>query len=59
MIAANEFYILPPEDYLGKNFLLQDATLFIKQEADILEFWLYEVIGAAIGNALGPTRVSV
>ncbi len=59
IIADNEFYILPPESFLGKFFLLQDATLFIKQEADIITFWLYEAIGMAIGNSLGPTRVSV
>lgn len=59
LVSANDFYIVPPEDYLGKFYLLQDATLFIKMEADIIEFWLYEAIAQAIGNALGPTRVTV
>lgn len=59
IISANDFYILPPEDYLGKFYLLQDATLFIEMKADMIEFWLYEAIAQAIGNSLGPTRVTV
>jgi hypothetical protein len=45
-------YIYSPESYLGNFFLLQDATLYIKQEADIIEFYSYAAIGVGIGNRL-------
>ena len=43
-------YIYAPENYLGNFFLLQDATLFIKQEADVITFWTYAAPGIGIGN---------
>lgn len=39
-----------PNNFLGNFFLLQDATLYIKQEADIISFWSYEALGIGIGN---------
>lgn len=50
-------YIFAPEDYLGKFYLLQDATLFIKQEADIIEFWSYAAPGMGIGNTRSFQRL--
>jgi hypothetical protein len=37
--------------------LLQDATLFIKQEADIIEFWSYAAPGIGFGNDKAMTRI--
>jgi hypothetical protein len=45
-------YVYSPENYLGNFFLLQDATLYIKQEADIITFWTYAAPGIGIGNRL-------
>lgn len=45
-------YIYAPENYLGNFFLLQDATLYIKQEADLITFWTYAAPGIGIGNRL-------
>jgi len=45
-------YVYAPENYLGNSFLLQDATLYIKQEADIITFWTYAALGIGIGNRL-------
>jgi len=39
-----------PNNFLGNFYLLQDATLFIKQEADVIMFWSYEALGMGIGN---------
>lgn len=47
-----ECWIFSPQNFLGNCFLLQDATLFIKQEADKIEFFTYEAIGIGIGNRL-------
>ena len=57
IIDDNEIYLFAPENYLGNFFLLQDATLFIKQEADMIEFWSYSAPGIGIGNANGIRRL--
>jgi len=57
IIEDNEIYLFAPENYLGNFFLLQDATLFIKQEADMIEFWSYSAPGIGIGNANGIRRL--
>src|SRR5512136_615419 len=41
ILNPKKAYVFAPENFLGCFFLLQDATLFIKQEADIIEFWSY------------------
>jgi hypothetical protein len=45
-------YVYSPENYLGNFYLLQDATLYIKQEADMITFWTYAAPGIGIGNRL-------
>lgn len=57
IVPNNVFWIFGPENYLGNFFLLQDATLFIKQEADIIEFWSYSAPGIGIGNNSAITKV--
>ena len=50
IINDDDLFFFGPQEYLGNFFLLQDATLFIKQEADIIEFWSYSAPGIGIGN---------
>jgi hypothetical protein len=57
IIPPNHMYVFGPQEYLGNFFLLQDATLFIKQEADMIEFWSYAAPGIGIGNTSAVTRV--
>jgi hypothetical protein len=59
ILAANEFWVFSPENWLGNFFLLQDATLFIKQEADMIEFWSYSAPGIGIANTKAITRVTL
>jgi hypothetical protein len=59
IIDNTDFYVFGPQEYLGNFFLLQDATLFIKQEADIIEFWSYSAPGIGIGNTAGLVRVTL
>ena len=47
-----------PNNFLGNFFLLQDATLFIQQKADMIEFWSYEALGLGIGNRLSIQQIS-
>ena len=57
IVGDNEIFLFAPENYLGNFFLLQDATLFIKQEADMIEFWSYSAPGIGIGNANGVRKL--
>jgi hypothetical protein len=59
IVQNDEFWVFSPENYLGNFFLLQDATLFIKQEADIIEFWSYSAPGIGIGNTNSITRYTL
>ena len=59
IINNTDFYVFGPQEYLGNFFLLQDATLFIKQEADIIEFWSYSAPGIGIGNTTSIVRVTL
>ena len=57
--ASHSIYLFAPENYLGNFFLLQDATLFIKQEADIIFFHSYAAPGIGIGNTRSVTRIDI
>jgi len=57
IVGAKNAYIFAPENYLGNFFLLQDATLYIKQEADLITFWTYAAPGIGIGNRLSVQKV--
>lgn len=59
IVQNDEFWVFGPENYLGNFFLLQDATLFIKQEADMISFWSYSAPGIGIGNTNAITRVTL
>jgi len=50
-------WIYSPHNFLGNFFTLQDATLFMKQEANILEFYTYEILGMGIANRLSVQRL--
>ncbi len=57
--ATHSVYLFAPENFLGNFFMLQDATLYIKQEADIIFFHSYEALGMGIGNTAGITRIDI
>jgi hypothetical protein len=58
ILPDNTIYLFAPNEYLGNFFLLQDATLFIKNEADMIEFWSYSAPGMGIGNSAGVLKLS-
>jgi hypothetical protein len=59
LVAEGEMYFFAPEDYFLKFYLLQDATLFLKTEADMIEFFTYEAPGVGIGNTKGVFKVTL
>jgi hypothetical protein len=54
---TRECWIFSPQNFLGNFFLLQDATLFIKQEADRVMFHTYSAPGIGIGNRLSLQQI--
>lgn len=52
ILDPKKAFVFAPENFVGNFFLLQDATLYIKQEADIIEFWSYAAPGIGIGNTV-------
>lgn len=46
-------YVFAPENYLGQFFSMQEPTVFIKTEADTIEFQTYEYVGLGLGNTKG------
>jgi hypothetical protein len=57
--ASHSVYLFAPENFLGNFFLLQDATLFIKQEADMIFFHTYAAPGLGIGNSRSLVRIDI
>lgn len=53
ILPANRALVFAPQEYLGQFYSLQDATVFLKTEADMVEFRTYEAIGSGIGNVNG------
>lgn len=59
ILPADEFWVFGPQEYLGNFFLLQDATLYIKQEADMVEFFSYAAPGIGIGNTASMVKCTI
>lgn len=53
IIPDNRVGIFAAPQYLGQFYLLQDSTVFLKTEADIVSFTTYESLGIGIGNVNG------
>lgn len=57
--GSHSVYLFAPENFLGNYFLLQDATLYIEQKAEIIQFHSYEALGLGIGNTAAITRIDI
>jgi len=55
--APFEAWLFSPQNFLGNFFLLQDATLYIEQRADIITFFTYAAPGIGIGNTLSMQQI--
>jgi hypothetical protein len=50
LVANGEFYLFSEPKYMGKHFMLEDVTMWLKREAFYIEFFSYMTAGLAIGN---------
>ncbi len=53
ILPDNRVAIFTAPQYLGQFYLLQDATIFLKTEADIVSFTAFEAPGIGLGNTNG------
>lgn len=53
LVPDEHIYMFADPKFIGKSFLLEDTTMYIKREAYLLEFFAYETIGGALGNYNG------
>lgn len=58
ILPTNQAIVFAPSEYLGQFYTLQDATLFLKVEADILQFSTYEAVGVGLGNVNGAAVIN-
>lgn len=57
LIPDDTIYMFSDPKFIGKSFLLEDTTMYIKREAYLLEFFAYETCGGTIGHTGGLARV--
>jgi len=50
IVPDNVVWFFAPEDFMGKFFTLQDATVFVKSEGLFIEFYAYKCLGIGIIN---------
>jgi len=51
----NIYYFAEPK-FLGKFYMMEDATMYMDRKAFMIEFFAYEEIGGAIGNVAAVAR---
>lgn len=57
ILPNNRMIVFAPTQYLGQMYILQDAMVYLKTEADLLSFKTYESIGVGIGNVNGAVVI--
>jgi len=57
LVPDDTIYMFSDPKFIGKSYLLEDTTMYIKREAYMLEFFAYETLGGALGNYSGLARV--
>lgn len=56
LVPTNTIYYFAEPRFLGKFFVVDDITMYVKNVAYWVEFWAYELIGGAIGHVGGLAR---
>lgn len=57
ILPNNRMVVFAPTQYLGQMYILQDAMVYLKTEADLLSFKTYEAIGVGFGNVNGAVVI--
>ncbi len=57
LIPTNTMYHFADPKFIGKSYVLEETTMYIRREAYMLEFFAYETMGGTIGHTSGLARV--
>ena len=57
LVPTNTMYHFADPKFIGKSYILEETTMFIKREAFFIEFFAYESLGGTIGHTSGLARV--
>jgi len=57
LVATNTMYHFADPKFIGKSYVLEDTTMYIRREAYMLEFFAYETMGGTIGHTSGLARI--
>jgi len=58
LVPDNVIYFFAPEEFLGKFFVLQDATFYIEHKGHNVMFYTYESIGVGLANVNAVAKVT-
>lgn len=56
LVANDSIYYFAEPRFLGKFYLLEDATMHLRKEAFMIQFFAYECLGVSIGNIAGVVK---
>jgi hypothetical protein len=56
LIPDDTIFMFSDPKFIGKSYLLEDTTMYIKREAYLLEFFAYATMGGTIGHTGGLAR---
>lgn len=56
LVPTNTMYQFADPKFIGKSYILEDTTMYIRREAFMLEFFAYETMGGSIGHVSGLSR---
>ncbi len=57
LVPTNTVYQFADPKFIGKSYVLEDTTMYIRREAYMLEFFAHETTGGTIGHTSGVCRV--
>lgn len=57
LVRTNTMYHFADPKFIGKSYILENTTMYIRREAYMLEFFAYETMGGTIGNTSGVARI--
>jgi len=59
IVPNGTMYIFGPQEFIGKNLVLTEPTMFVKKDETELTMWAYEEAAMVIANIAAVARVDV
>lgn len=56
LVPDDSMFMFADPKFIGKSYLLEDTTMYIRREAYMIEFFAYQTMGGSIGHAGGLAR---